>query len=371
MSRKIACALFAGALLSQTSVFAGSGADLAIGFDKKTQRPNAFIAWRNSARILEVEVEVKNLGDAQGEGKLHLALVDEYGRQLASSTDGGRQPQKVRLPPRMKGGEDGKIVQVIGTLELNLLIDKLDRANQPYTLKAWIEPTTPDIRAENNVVAKSFNVPSRVSPGASQFHSVAFRNYSTDDIPIKWSLDTSTVPAGWSITSSLKPGLQSILGSGQTINGYISLVTPEHCSEGDHVDVRLTGRNANNGDAVFANEWYAVFDTTAPRLAELRVVPDDKTGYVRLTAQVDDGTSMLKEASGVRIEYSTDGGVTFSSRTMEYEDGNFVGPTSFRTQLGPFAPGASVVGRVVASDIAANAVEQSFGPIRLGRTAGR
>src|SRR5687767_11447074 len=113
-----------------------SPGDLAIGFDKKTSRPNVFIAWRNSQRILEVEVEVKNLGAAQASGTLILSLLDDEGVVLATTPRAGDSGQRVTLPPGNQGGMEGKIIQVKGDFALNQLIDRLDRANSPYLLRA-------------------------------------------------------------------------------------------------------------------------------------------------------------------------------------------------------------------------------------------
>jgi hypothetical protein len=42
------------------------GVDLGIGRGPDSHRPNILVAWRNTERILEVEVLVRNLGDRPG-----------------------------------------------------------------------------------------------------------------------------------------------------------------------------------------------------------------------------------------------------------------------------------------------------------------
>jgi len=340
------------AALVSIPAIASASPDLAIGFDKKTDRPNAFIAWRNSQRILEVEVEVKNLGTRQGSARLLLEILDESGAVLASNA--ADEPQIVKLPPAAKGGADGRIVQVKGNLALNLLIDKLDRANVPYLLRSALVPVGVDRDVRNNVAVKTFNLNSRVRPGASHFREFTYRNNSSKRIEVAWDLAHSPIPAGWSVQASFRPGMTSVLAPGQVHNGYILVATPASVSEGEHVDVRVIARDPASRESLYEHEWYAVYDQTGPRISEVKSTVDTTTGLVSLTALVDDGTSMLKEASGVRVEYSTDDGRTFSSRIAAYRSGNFVGPTLFDTQLGPFAPGTKLVGVVVASDIAGN-----------------
>jgi len=340
---------------------ASKGADMAIGFDTKTGRPNAFIAWRNSQRILEVEVEARNLGDKQATGRIFLAVLDETGKKLASNEDGATQ--MVTLPPRDKGGAEGRIVQVKGTLALNLLIDKLDRANKPYLLKAWIA-SPEDVNPADNVMVKTFNVPSRAMAGAQYFRDYTYQNSSDQPINIEWSLDTSVQPSGWQISSSFKPNERITVKPGEFVHGFLKVVTPKDSKEGDHVDLRVVARDASSKKVLYNYEWFVVNDSTPPNIKDVSQNVNSAS-EIELAATVDDATSMLKEASGIRAEYSTDNGVTFSSRVMAYSAGNFVGPTSFTADIGPFAPGTTVVGRIVASDIAGNTDERSFGPVKV------
>lgn len=90
---------------------------------------------------------------------------------------------------------------------------------------------------------------------------------------------------------------------------------------------------------------------------------DKDTGLTEVTATANDVTSMIKEASGVRVEYSTDSGVTFSTRVLAYLDGNFVGPTRFRGDLGPFTPGTKLAMSIHAEDIAGNTTVRKIDPV--------
>jgi hypothetical protein len=337
------------------------GSDLAIGFDAKTGRPNAFIAWRNSQRILEVEVEVRNLGEAQATGRVFLAVLDETGKELASNRQG--PVQMVTLPARSKGGADGRVVQIKGTLELNLLIDKLDRASKPYLLKAWIANPN-DENVVDNVMVKSFNVPSRAVAGGQYFREYGYKNTGAKPVTLDWTLESSAQPAGWQMSSSFAPHERTVVAPGEQVHGHLRVATPKTSVEGEHVDLRVIARDVESGKVAYNYEWFVVNDSTPPNIDN--VTQAVSSAYeVELAATVNDATSMLKEASGIRAEYSTDNGVTFSSRVMAYSAGNFVGPTSFTAELGPFTPGTLVVGRIVAMDIAGNSDERAFGPLKV------
>jgi hypothetical protein len=340
---------------------ASTGPDMSIGFDTKTGRPNAFIAWRNSQRILEVEIEARNLGDKQATGRVFLAVLDESGQQLASNEYG--PVQNVTLPPRDKGGAEGRIVQVKGTLALNLLIDKLDRANKPYLLKAWIS-NPQDTNQADNVMVKTFNVPSRAMAGAHYFREYTYQNTATKPVTLEWSLESSARPNGWQLDSSFKPKERTTLQPGEFTHGFLRVDTPTASKEGEHVDLRVVARDVTSNKVIYNYEWFVVNDSTPPSIKDV-TQNVSATNSLELAATVDDATSMLKEASGIRAEYSTDNGVTFSSRVMAYSAGNFVGPTSFTADIGPFAAGTTVVGRIVATDIAGNTDERSFGPVKL------
>lgn len=364
MSLKIGSLILACLAVSLSAdTGAPRGGDMAIGLDARTGRPNVFIAWRNSQRILEVEVEVKNLGADQASAQLTLAILDEDGHVLASNTRPQDPLQRIELPARAHGGAEGRIVQVKGNLELNLLIDRLDRANAPYLLRAELVPDGPDTEVANNAVVKVFNLPSRVRAGATHFREFRFRNDSGAPIDVAWTIESRALPRDWTLTSSIAPGQRMPLAAGAQSSGWMQLAIPASVADGVSADLVAVARDARTGKVLYQHEWYAVNDLTPPRVTEFAQKLDPATGLLELTATVDDGDSMLKEASGVRVEYSTDRGVTFSSRTMAYSAGNFVGPTSFSSQLGPFAPGAAIVGRIVASDIADNRAEREFGPI--------
>ncbi len=76
------------------------GVDLGIGRGADSHRPNILVAWRNTERILEVEVLVRNLGDRPGKGQVWLELADDEGKKLLST-----DPVPISVPAKADGGE--------------------------------------------------------------------------------------------------------------------------------------------------------------------------------------------------------------------------------------------------------------------------
>ena len=348
-----------------SAILVSAEPDLAIGIDTKTSRPNAFIAWRNTQRILEIEVEVKNYGDEQASGQILIALLDSDGRVLLSGPN--EAAQMVTLPPRDSGGANGKIVQIKGNLPMNLLIDELDRSNVSYSLRVEVVTQGSDTNLLNNVTVKTFNIPSKLKPLATQFREYSFRNTTANPLTVVWHVESSKLPSDWKLATEQRNGQESMLMPEQVINGNISITTPKTLTEGEHVDVRVSAIDKQTRKPVFQTEWFAIWDVTPPEMTGLGFSMDPQTGMVDVTLTANDKTSMIKEASGARVEYSTDGGVTFSSKIMFYTAGNFVGPTKFRAQLGPFVPGTKINIKAIAEDIAGNSVKRQIEPILVAK----
>ncbi|MBE9179307.1 hypothetical protein IQ268_12120 [Oculatella sp. LEGE 06141] len=337
---------------------------LSIGFDEKTDRPNAFIAWRNTQRILEVELEVKNYSDEQATGYLEVSILNEEGQVLLSNSKPQDTPQTVTLPPRAKGGAEGRIVQMKGTFAMNSLIDELDRANSPYSLRAKVTPVD-ETSGASVIAVKSFNVNSKIKPDAVHFHDYTFRNNTEKPLNVVWKLSSSDLPDGWIMYTEHKEEQENQIMPGETINGYITIKTPGTLKEGQHIDTRVTAVDKETQQPLFQDEWFTVYDTTPPETTGLGYSVDPETGIIEVTFAASDTVSMLKEASGVRVEYSTDNGLTYSDKTMFYLAGNFVGPTKFKANLGPFAPGTNLKVNAIAEDIAGNSVKRIIEPIQI------
>src|SRR5215471_9137141 len=90
-----AALLCSGVSLAQNAVAEKHGVDLGIGRGKDSHRPNILVAWRNTERILEVEVLVRNLGDRAGRGNVRLEICDDEGKTLLAT-----KPFPVAVPAR-------------------------------------------------------------------------------------------------------------------------------------------------------------------------------------------------------------------------------------------------------------------------------
>jgi hypothetical protein len=361
-------AIVAAALLCSAAAIpltALAGDELSIGSDQKTGRPNVFIAWRNTHRILETEIEVKNYGGQQAAGQLRLEILDENGNVLDFTPRGEQEPVAIVLPPAELGGREGRIVQMHGTKEINLLIDRLDRANERYSLRAMVVQDGKPLEANKNIVAKTFNVSSRVRPGAQHFYDYYVVNHTGRPVDAVWQFDHSPLPDRWVVSSSIEQGAKRHLEPGESVQGILQLTTPPQLVQGQHADFRLSATDPASGQVIGMTEWYAVYDTLPPVITAAGYEADPRTGTVRVQVTAVDDDSMIKEASGARVEYSTDDGTTFSSRVLAYADGNFVGPTRFLADLGPFAPGTKLTMTVVVEDIAGNKTRRVLEPVQI------
>jgi hypothetical protein len=338
-----------------------------IGLDHKTGRPNILIAWRNTERILETEVEVKNLTHEQVSGAMSIAILDGEGKVLLKSPGPPEHGQIVTLPPRSKGGEEGKIVQLKGTLAMNQLFDSLDRNRLPYAVAVELTPVSGDFSGAYAV--KSFGANSRVVPGSPIFREFSFRNITKEPLSLEWRLNSTPLPLGWQISSTPKTGEHMTVPPDGVVHGYLSVTASDRASEGEHVDLVMSALNTKNDRPAFTTEWFAVQDTVPPTVTGLGYTVNEDTGTVQVSVTANDVTSGLKEASGIRVEYSTDGGLTYATKVMAYDAGNFVGPTSFQTLLGPFPAGTHITANLVAEDIAGNISQRRLEPITITSTA--
>jgi hypothetical protein len=362
----LACSLL---LASAFAIQAYAANDLVIGKDHKTGRPNILIAWRNTERILETEVEVKNLSNRQATGALSIAILDAEGKVLLKSPGSSDKPQLVTLPPCDKGGSEGRIVQLKGTFAMNQLFDSLDRNHIPYSVGVEIVPAGDSANSgfQGGYGIKSFGVHSRVQPSATSFREFSYRNVKPVPVEVTWALSSTPVPANWKLESYPKAGEKMTIPPNGVVNGYISVTTPAELEEGQSVDALVSAIDQKTNRPNYTTEWYAVRDTVAPTITGLGYTQDEQLGTVQVSVTADDATSGLKEASGIRVEYSTDGGLTYSTKVMAYDAGNFVGPTSFNTVLGPFAPGTTVTADLIAEDIAGNIVQKKLEPITIAK----
>jgi hypothetical protein len=322
------------------------GVDLGVGRGVNSHRPNILVAWRNTERILEVEILVRNLGNRPGRGKVLLEICDSEGKQLlaAKETD-------VTVPARANGGEQGTIVQTKGFRLMNIMFDQLDRQDQRYKLRATVHTEGEDANPLDNVATKSFNVDCRARPGTTNFYRYQITNATDAEMKGTVVFDHTDLPAGWIMSAEPEPGTKVVLAPREVLTGIVTVKTPKAMKDGDYVDLQASLATTKGGKPVVADqdEWLLVATTQPPEVDQptWTVKPD---GSVLVNVAAFDPICGIKEASGVQVAYSLDNGVTFSTRIMAYIRGDFYNKTWFEGTLGPFAPGSQVAAAVTVSN---------------------
>jgi hypothetical protein len=323
---------------AQAPAAARHGADLGIGRGLNSHRPNILVAWRNTERILEVEILVRNLGDRVGRGTVRLEICDEEGKRLVAT-----DPFPVSVPARADGGEDGTIVQTKGFRMMNIMFDQLDRLNQRYKLRATVQTEGGDINPVDNVATKSFNVDNRALAGSTSNYRYRLTNASDSVVHGSLVLDHSALPANWHLSAEPAIGTPVVLQPGEVFIGYLTVKTPPKVKDGDYVDLQASIVTPAKGVTVVMDqdEWFLVA-TSQPPLVDPPVVIARPDGSILVDVAAVDSLSGIKEASGAQVAYSLDHGTTFSTRVMAYSRGDFYTKTWFEATLGPFADGVEV-----------------------------
>ncbi len=314
------------------------GVDLGIGRGADSHRPNILVAWRNTERILEVEVLVRNLGDRPGKGQVWLELADDEGKKLLST-----DPVPISVPAKADGGEEGVVIQSKGFRMMNLMFDQLDRLHQRYKLLAHVKTDGVDLNPLDNVAAKSFNVDGRAFPATTNFYRYRFVNPTDAPITGRIQLENTAVPEGWDVSIDSQRGTTVTLGPKEVFTGYVTVKTPNKVSDGQHIDFQISfiGQGGSDSYVIDKDEWYLVADSIPPEVSQPTITsrPD---GSLMVNVVAYDPICGLREASGAQVAYSLDDGTTFSTRVMAYARGTFYTKTWFEAQLGPFAPGVKV-----------------------------
>lgn len=323
-----------------------NGADLGIGRGLDSHRPNILVAWRNTERILEVEILVRNLGNQPGRGLVRLEIADEEGRQLLATKE-----FTVTVPARDAGGAKGTVVQTKGFRMMNITFDQLDRLNQRYKLRATVQTEGTDLNPLDNVATKSFNVESRALPGSLNTYRYRIANPSDTTLKGVVFIDHTAIPAGWVMSSDPEPGTQVTLAPHEVFMGYVTVRAPKQVSDGQFIDLQagLATTDYNTPRVIDQDEWFLVATNQAPQVDKpvIALRPD---GSITVNVAAFDPLCGIKEASGVQVAYSLDHGTTFSTRVMAYTRGNFYDKTWFEGTLGPFAPGVEVSAVVTVSN---------------------
>ncbi|WP_020591299.1 hypothetical protein [Kiloniella laminariae] len=332
--------------------------DLAITDSTLSKRPAILIAWRNTQKIFEAEVLVRNFGQDEGHGEVKLEIVDELGNVLMSRPESGPGIPVV-VPGRDEGGLDGAVVQILGSKAANQLIDRLDRQAVHYSIRATVDTLEGDANDLNNVNSKTYNTETRVFPQSTNFFTYRFGNPGTLPRKIRLELAHNDLPEGWSVVSVPAAGSEIEIPAGGSVQGYATLSAGEAVPDGSFSDITFSAIDLASWTIYDKREWYAVSDNQPPTISEDTVVEvTDGEVYVELVAT--DEHSGIKEASGVKVEFSVDGGITFSNKVMAYLDGNFVEPTLFQAYLGPFAANTELDIWISASDSAGNVTRKQM-----------
>lgn len=362
----VALGLVFGFSVDRTRAAQDTGVDLGIGdapglgqpgimaMSDPSSRPAILVAWRNTQQVLEVEVLIVNRGTLAGKGRVEVEVLDGEHNVLAKQPLES-QPFVINIPPASAGGVPGLTVQVPGTYNLNKMLDELDRAQDVYCLRVRIETLeVADRDPTNNTGIKCYNSSSNLVSGDSAHHRFYLRNSGESAIEGTLLVQRPELPEGWSLQVEPRPGSKIRLKPGQFVIGMLLVRSEAEVREGDYLDIRPMLVDAAN-QVVDGSEFYVAADTTPPEITRAFVAPGNDPNTVYVVARAVDSISGVAEASGTSVEWSTDAGFTMNRRTLTYQDGNFLAPTGFDTDLGPFAPGTEVRLTFVVRDVVGNA----------------
>jgi hypothetical protein len=290
------------------------------------------VAWRNTEKILELEVLVQNRGDNAGRGEVWLELASADGTTILST-----DPRPVLVPARDEGGLEGVLVQTKGFRLMNLMFDQLDRLNQRYKLRAHVRTEGNDSNPVDNLAVKTMNANQQARSGAN-FYRYEIKNPTETPLKAAIEIDHTPLPKGWTLEANPKPTRVS-LAPGESVVGNLTVRAPEKLETGSFTDIAVVLRDGD-GSVVDKDEWFLVASSSPPELSNVSAAtqPD---GRVLVNATAFDPVG-IQEASGVQVQYTTDGGSTFSTMVMAYARGNFYDQTWFNAELGPFREGTQL-----------------------------
>jgi hypothetical protein len=292
------------------------------------QRPNILIAWRNSQKILELETRVANTSERPNTVDVSISIVDELGASLWTTPS-----QRVTLPPHQITN-----VMFTGTREVNLLVDRLDSQRAKYSMVSRVVASEDPAAA--SVRAKTFHAATRIAGDDLGYFKFTYRNNGTTPLQGKLAM-RQAAPTGWLLQTAPSLGTTVNLAPGDAVTGYATIKAPPAVKPGTQVDLAFSLISSDGKAIVDEREWYVVADSSAPEIVDAKAFVLD-AGRVSVRAIGRDALSGIDEASGVQLAYSTDGGITWSTKVLAYEDGNFVDATSFTADIGPFRAGTNL-----------------------------
>jgi hypothetical protein len=320
-------------------------------------RPNILVAWRNTEKVLELEVLVQNRGSQPGHGEVWLELASADGATMLAT-----EPRPVVVPARDDGGLEGVLVQTKGFRLMNLMFDQLDRLNQRYKLRAHIRTQGADANALDNLAVKTMNANQQAQPGMN-FYRYEIKNPTDRDLDAVLEIDHTALPEGWQLSASPASGHRVKLAPGKSVSGHLIVNTPSALTSGSLADIEIALKDAQSHAVVDKDEWFLVASETPPELTNVSASPMPN-GRVMVNATAFDPVG-IQEASGLQVQYTTDGGATFATMVMAYSRGNFYDQTWFNAELGPFQAGTELQMVVTAANNAGLITRQELGTIKL------
>lgn len=368
--RKILGALFGGLLLPAGAALADeppSNGGIVIPYNSHTGHPSILLAWRNTQKIFEAEVLVQNYSSSARQVGVRLDLLDDSGRLLLNHPH-GEDFSKLSLPGREFGGAQGSVVQIRGSREANLLIDLLDREKKPYHIRAAVFENIGTRPTLIETATRSIHASSPVYPRSELQQNFGITNDTDSELSYEVSLQRHGYDFGVTDTcAALKEAGAITLKPKQTIQCFVRLKAQERVEANKAAAIWISWVGRNEQSEVLVRdkrEWYLSSDGSAPEIRDVKkTVTQD--GAIHFEVLAAAGVSGIEEASGVRLEYSLDDGITFSNRVMAYLDGNFQDPTRFLATLGPFREGTHVAVWITVTNGIGKSVRLDMGKFQI------
>ncbi len=339
--------------------------DFAVGYNEHSGRPGILIAWRNTQKIFEAEVLVKNLGHGTAKAFVNLEIVGADGRVLLRRPEAG-EGIPVSIRGYDDGGTEGTVVQILGSPEANQLIDRLDREKLTYTIQSRVTSYEGDTNTLNNVAGKTLNAETQISPGSIRHYQFSIANAGTTDKDFELQLEKHGLPEGWSldVDQALDTPFTLDANSSRQVTAKLSgSSTAQPIARGDLLFRVL---DLSSFDISMVREWFVSSDKEPPKLVDKETIVSQQDGNVYFEIVAYDAMPGLKEGSAARLEYSSDGGFTFSDKIMAYADGDFTHPTRFTAELGPFKKGTKLKLALVISDSVGNTMRSGLPDMEIG-----
>jgi hypothetical protein len=191
------------------------------------------------------------------------------------------------------------------------------------------------------------NANQQARPGMNCY-AYEIKNATDQDMDAVLEIDNTTLPTGWQLSAEPLSGNRIKLAPGKSVAGHLIVNAPSELENGSLVDIEVSLRDSKSQAVLDKDEWFLVASTTPPELTNVSASPLPN-GHVMVNATAFDPVG-IQEASGLQVQYTTDGGTTFATMVMAYSRGNFYDQTWFNAELGPFPAGTEVRAIVTAAN---------------------